>query len=167
MLEFRRAKPQDAIVISRIYAAAWKKAYIGMVPQEFLDTLPENHWVDAFYEWIKADRFRADLLYEGETPVGAVSYGRSSEKMCEGVAEIQSIYVHPDFQKRGFGRMLLEKAMNELRALSYQSCYVWVLDENINAQEFYKHLGFLPTEETVVVKIMDKNLTDFKYTKGL
>ena len=30
--------------ISRIYARSWKSAYRGIVPQEYLDALPEDRW---------------------------------------------------------------------------------------------------------------------------
>ena len=32
--------------ISRIYEESWKYAYRGIVPQEFLDDLPESRWVE-------------------------------------------------------------------------------------------------------------------------
>lgn len=167
MIEIKRAAPQDAIIISRIYAATWKEAYIGMVPQEYLDQLPETHWVDSFHEWIRLDRFRADILYQDALPIGAVAYGRTPEKMSAGWGEIQSLYVLPAYQKMGFGKILIEYAMQELKKLEYKHCYVWVLDENQNARDFYHHLGFKMTEETITVKILEKELTDYKYTKEL
>jgi predicted GNAT superfamily acetyltransferase len=39
----RRLTPSDDIDhVSRVYARSWKTAYQGIVPQEYLDSLPEN-----------------------------------------------------------------------------------------------------------------------------
>ncbi|HEX3025693.1 MAG TPA: GNAT family N-acetyltransferase, partial [Clostridia bacterium] len=46
----RPAQPSDAPEISRIYAASWRRAYRGMVPQEYLDQLKDknDHWTGKF-----------------------------------------------------------------------------------------------------------------------
>lgn len=34
----------DRLVISRIYEESWKYAYKGIVPQGYLDAIPEGQW---------------------------------------------------------------------------------------------------------------------------
>lgn len=50
--------------------------------------------------------------------------------------------VLPDYQKRGYGRKLVEKAIDELRKLGCLKVNLQVRGRNISAVDFYKHLGF-------------------------
>lgn len=50
--------------------------------------------------------------------------------------------VLPDHQKRGYGRKLVEKAIDELRILGCSKANLQVRGRNISAVDFYKHLGF-------------------------
>ena len=42
---FREATAQDAGLISHIYATSWRRAYRGLIAQDYLDRLPEDYWV--------------------------------------------------------------------------------------------------------------------------
>lgn len=44
-MELRRAERKDAAAISRVHAVSWKSGYRGMIDQEYLDGLREDHWV--------------------------------------------------------------------------------------------------------------------------
>lgn len=41
-------KDDDRSAISRIYEESWKFAYRGIVPQEYLDSIPEGRWASSF-----------------------------------------------------------------------------------------------------------------------
>jgi ribosomal protein S18 acetylase RimI-like enzyme len=58
--------------------------------------------------------------------------------------------VLPDFQRSGYGRRLVEKAVDELRRLGCLKVNLQVRRSNISAIGFYKHLGF---EEDDVVSL--------------
>ena len=47
LMEIRKVNATDDFnALSRIYALSWKAAYIGIVPQQYLDELAEDHWAD-------------------------------------------------------------------------------------------------------------------------
>jgi hypothetical protein len=47
-MEIRKATLSDIADISRIHAISWKYAYQGLIPQQFLDELEEDYWVERF-----------------------------------------------------------------------------------------------------------------------
>ncbi len=51
--------------------------------------------------------------------------------------------VHPDFQKHGFGKELLDRA----RSLGHPDVQ-WVLQSSIIAERYYEHLGWLKIENS-------------------
>eukprot|EP01095_Lingulamoeba_sp_RSL-Kostka_P013321 TRINITY_DN5504_c0_g1_i1.p1 TRINITY_DN5504_c0_g1~~TRINITY_DN5504_c0_g1_i1.p1 ORF type:complete len:203 (+),score=34.58 TRINITY_DN5504_c0_g1_i1:291-899(+) len=60
------------------------------------------------------------------------------------IVELQRIYVCKNFQKRGFGRLLLEFACDYARTqLNKKLIWLGVWEENHNAIPFYKKLGFV------------------------
>ncbi len=50
--------------------------------------------------------------------------------------------VLPEYQKRGYGRQLVEKAIDELRKLGCLKVNLQVRKNNASVISFYKHLGF-------------------------
>ncbi len=66
------------------------------------------------------------------------SYGFSSQ---EGYFKVEEIYVKPDFRGRGIGRMLVEKAEEEVKKHD-DSVYLLVLPQDKDAIAFWKRLGY-------------------------
>jgi diamine N-acetyltransferase len=159
----KRAKPEDALVISRIYAASWKVAYQGIVPQQYLDEIEENFREARFQNWLTNKEVRADLLYLDHIPAGCVAYGKAREEQFADWGEIVSIYVHPDFYRQGYGIKLLNTALQNLKAEGYHDCYLWAFLDNQNARQFYEAHGFVATTDTFQSVFMGKQLTDIRY----
>jgi ribosomal protein S18 acetylase RimI-like enzyme len=59
---------------------------------------------------------------------------------------IQYLAVLPAFQKRGYGRQLVNKAIVELRKLGCVKANLQVRRSNASVVGFYKHLGFKEEE---------------------
>ena len=56
---------------------------------------------------------------------------------------IYYLAVDPDFQKRGIGRRMVEKAEMKLRKLGCQKINLQIRNSNKSVIAFYKHIGFL------------------------
>ncbi len=54
--------------------------------------------------------------------------------------------VSPEHQRHGFGKKLVEKAVDELKKLGCLKVNVQVRRKNASTVEFYKHLGFKDDE---------------------
>ena len=73
-MDIRKGRVEDIEVISSILARSWKVAFKGSVPQEYLDELKEDFWVEFFQKGIAEDRITVQLVYENQLPVGFISY---------------------------------------------------------------------------------------------
>lgn len=76
---------------------------------------------------VPAQPFFLIAEYEGE-PVGTISFGPCSEFIRElsegrlnGVGELGSLYIRPDYQNRGIGSRLIGAMMQEIRARGIES----------------------------------------------
>ena len=59
--------------------------------------------------------------------------------------EIEKLFVEPQFQNMHIGQALLDYAVTELNA-----SWLWVLEYNIRAKNFYKRNGFEPTGDKII-----------------
>ncbi len=144
MTTVRRARPEDAGGIARVWIAAWRTAYRGLVPDALLDGLSVDerraHW-----------RAR---LEAGDTTFVAADHGiagycrivhaaRDADAGPD-IGEIASLYVLPARRGGGLGRALLTSALGELRALGRGHATLWVFTANHAGRAFYAHFGFVP-----------------------
>lgn len=173
-MELRPATMQDIPAISRIHAASWKAAYIGMVPQAYLDTLPENHWVGPFTKWLQAGELEALIAWEGDTPVGCISFGNpvsvsdlSIKELPEGCGEVRSLYIHPDYMRLGYGKALLHAAELTLRMRGFSHSSLFVLEKNLLARAFYEKNGYAWDGSVVSFAILGQPVAELRYTKPL
>jgi len=160
----KRATDQDVETISRIYASSWKSAYKGLIPQQFLDELEEDRWVDAFQGWLKAGSVTALLIYDKELPFGCIAYGKSRDEKLPKWGEIISIYLLPEYFGKGYGHRLLKAALNDMKSAGYDHIYLWVLEENKRAREFYIRNGFTSSNDKHAFGIKNKPLNNIRYT---
>ncbi|MBN1118400.1 MAG: GNAT family N-acetyltransferase [Bacteroidales bacterium] len=58
--------------------------------------------------------------------------------------EVGGVYVHPDFQRQGIGKIIVGEILNLARSMNFD--HVW-LDSTPIAFNFYKSMGFTLTEE--------------------
>jgi len=134
----RRAQPDDAAAIARVYVDSWREAYAGLVPQSYLDSLSysafERHWRRTFAG--RGWAFVAEL--ENEV-VGLASGGRCRRQNIA-AGEIYVLYVLKVHHRKGIGRALFDACHLELARRGYGDTLVWVLSAN-PARRFYERLG--------------------------
>ena len=159
----RRAVPGDAAAISMILARSWKAAYAGMVPQDYLDSLGDGHSAKRVEKELASGTLNAFLLREGVTPAGAVGFAPSRDESRAGWGEIQFLYVRPGFCRRGYGKKLLFAAVDALGRLGFETCFLWVLEQNRNARDFYSAAGFRQTRDVMHSEILGQTLTELRY----
>lgn len=159
-MEIRHIKEYDDIfAVSHIYEESWKWAYRGIVPQSYLDSIPAGSWAPSLSDFGR----KTLVMLEGETYIGTSSYCEARLSDFAGFGEIVSIYLLPEYAGRGYGRKLLSAAVDELAELGYQDIYLWVLEENHRARDFYQKFGFVLSDEYLDTEIGGKKLRELQY----
>jgi ribosomal protein S18 acetylase RimI-like enzyme len=93
--------------------------------------------------------------------IGFISFGLTRDKDVdkESVAEIRAIYLDPTYYRCGYGKLLCEAAITQLKANGYREVTLWVLDNYTPAISFYQALHFQKTDG---VKIDSKSTVELK-----
>lgn len=136
--EIRRATLADAASIGAVHVAAWRSAYPGLLPAQYLARLSAMRQA-AFYE--RAIRLGAGVqVATQDNRVIGFSTARRSPNNPLGDGELETLYVLDDFREHGFGRRLLRASAAYLAQAGCGSLFAWMLRDN-QAGFFYEHLG--------------------------
>lgn len=161
MIEIRyMTSDDDRTEISRIYEESWKYAYAGIIPQNYLDSIPEGQWISG----LDHPERKTLICVEDSKFVGTSSFGKSRFGQFDDWGEIISIYLLPAYMGKGHGKLLLRAAVSELKNLGYEDAFLWVLEENARARHFYERFGFRQTEDYLDNDIGGKTLREIRYT---
>ncbi len=170
----RKANIADINLMSSIHAKAWKAAYKGLVPQNYLDNLAENYWVDSFNKSFQEGLSEAFVYEINGQVTGCITFGKARisascmgnlpcNKECAFCGEIYSLYVDPDHWGTKQGYLLTKAALNELVHLGYTQTYLWVLSTNQRGIDFYTRFGFTDTNESAVFTLQGMNLKEKRF----
>ncbi len=66
-----------------------------------------------------------------------------SENMGQGALEVERIYTLRRFKRRGLGRTMMDRALNEAVSRALDTIWLGVWEHNSEARKFYDHLGFI------------------------
>lgn len=107
----------------------WQKCYL-IVPQN-----------DPKLEIISKMNFQPDLFFVGlinKKIIASIMVGYEGHR-----GWINYLAVHPYYQRKGFGRQLMEYATEILSNMNCQKINVQIRESNIDTIEFYKKLGYM------------------------
>lgn len=165
MIQIVAAQPSDFEIIRTLAYEIWPGTYGHILSKEQLD-----YMLDAFYSTQTLLKNATEknhqfmLVIENGKHLGFISFEHQYENGP--VTRIHKIYVLPETQGRGIGKMLIEKI--EILARENHSER---LSLNVNrynsAQEFYKKLGFEITLEEDIEIGRGYLMEDYRMKKKL
>jgi len=161
VIAVRRARQADAAAIGAVHVAAWRSAYPGILPNEFLSRLSVRRQAAQYAAsgqdvgptggpprvvgFATGGPARPPAAGLGQLPGGPARPGLTGL----GEGEIETLYVLDDWRERGLGRRLMRAAAAHLAASGCRSAFVWVLRDN-PSRWFYERLGGRAAAEATV-----------------
>jgi ribosomal protein S18 acetylase RimI-like enzyme len=146
-LVIRRADAPDADALALAGSATFLEHFSDLIDgADIVAHCRTEHAPGVYRRWLEGDSARIWIV---ETPtrsiVGYLVLDRSAlavEQPRPGDLEVKRIYILGRHQGAGFGRRLMELAINEARALGADRLLLGVYSRNSRAIAFYEHLGF-------------------------
>lgn len=167
MIEIRYASVEEADSIAEIHTSSWRATYRGIVADQILDNLDTQKRSAQLKNDINQYPQLYGIVYKGKEPAGYVSFGRSRDPNSQDTdGEIYAIYLHPQFFHQGIGRKLFQWSEEELRKKGYQRIFIWVLEDNLNARNFYEKHNYQFDGSIKDIRI-GKVLQEIRYLKAI
>ncbi len=140
----RPAKPEDSEILAEIHIDAWKAAYCGLVPQDYLQKLDYGKRAERFRALLTTDSENTFVAEEEQKLLGFITLGncRDDDVDPKETGEIWGIYLAAENWRKGIGTKLCCFGENLLLSCGFKIIVLWVFAENEQARKFYEALGF-------------------------
>jgi ribosomal protein S18 acetylase RimI-like enzyme len=148
VISIRPARTGDAAALACVFDAAWREAYLGIIPgvalHRMLARRSPRWWQAAI------DHGRPLVVLDVHDRVaGYVSYGRCRNGSLPADGEVDELYLSPEYQGLGFGRRMFRAVRNDFADRGMMRVAVWCLSDNVRARGFYERLGGRMVAETM------------------
>ena len=104
----------------------------------FSDGWTESMYISAF----STERFGGIIANNSECDIGFITFDISSD-----TADIEDVFVLPDYRKNGVGYALINNAFTYLRSKGVEKVFLEVRESNLSAINLYKKCGFSKISE--------------------
>ncbi len=139
VIDVRPARPSDAIQLADTHAVAWREAYSGIIPAVTLERMIVRRsspwWRDLL------GRRPVLVLDVGGTVAGYASFAPGNSRGHPNAAEVQELYLRPEYQGIGLGIRLFRAVLKRIKARGYSRVLIRALADNDRANDFYLHHG--------------------------
>lgn len=118
-------------------------SYKGIVNDDFLElinTYPEIQKAILNLKEGLNDSSRRFLLKYNNEYVGVLRVRKTKYDNYSQCGELGALYLLDSVKGKGFGKVLFNKAINELKNMGYNKMIIGCLSEN-PSNDFYKHMG--------------------------
>jgi GNAT superfamily N-acetyltransferase len=146
VIDVRHARGSDAADLAEVYEAAWREAYSGIIPALILEKMIVRRSARWWREVI--GRRTILVLDVGGEIAGYATIASARHGKDRSSAEIQELYLAPEYQGIGLGVRLFHAAVKEIRAKGYARILVRALADNDRATAFYLRRGGRLTART-------------------
>ena len=160
----RKALPEDADDYTSCFISSWQSAYKGIVPEDYLNDMPKNKELSE-----KNKKFLTDpggcecfCVIHGDKMIGFLTINKADS------VNFWAVYLIEAFWGKGYGKIVLDFAINELKRAGQKSVSLWVFEENNRARRFYEKHGFsLDGTKRVIDRYGGVPLVQLKYALDL
>jgi ribosomal protein S18 acetylase RimI-like enzyme len=145
VLTLRRYTPadQEAIEHLHVFAIQQTGAYLGRGP-----------WDDDIYDIEEVYLKQQGEFLIGECEGRVVAMG-ALKRTGPRRAEIKRMRVHPDYQGRGYGQLILDALEAHARAFGYQTLHLDTSILQLAAQKLYEKNGYIEVGRKILQQRVD------------
>jgi GNAT superfamily N-acetyltransferase len=139
----RAATLEDVPILARIHVDTWRATYIGLIDQQYLDSLSYADREQTLARGIAINSLstrRLVALLDGEI-AGFVIAGPKRGDDWPHSAEMYALYVAQSLQGRGVGSALYERTATWLKQAGHSGMIIRVLKGNTKSIQFYESRG--------------------------
>ncbi|MDO8953972.1 MAG: GNAT family N-acetyltransferase [Gammaproteobacteria bacterium] len=110
--------------------------------KHWLPTLTKENAIEKFSSHLNKDTLPLTLLLtDNQSLIGTVSLRKNDTINNDFTPWLASLVVHPNYQKQGIGRLLVEKIQQEAKRLGYSDLYLFTGDTSLS--KWYEKLGWV------------------------
>jgi len=145
-MEFKPAALSDIPEVADLFLRCWHVSYADVLSLEARDSMNLESATELWSKAMSTNLERKTFLaLENEELIGVFRVGGDPQFSQRG--HLFSLYVSPSSTGKGYGKLLLERAMEEISSDGFGEMSLWVFNDNTIAKSLYLKYGFAATGE--------------------
>ena len=145
LYKFRKATTDDILPLSILFKHVYIETYgVEGITHEFANFITEQFSTEKIKSDIISSKSDLWVATYKENPVGVIQL--EYRKQCpigDLIApEVNKLYIMKRFFGKGIGQSLMEKAEHQLIQFGEKKVWLWVLESNQRAVNFYEKQGY-------------------------
>ena len=142
----RKVAPGDESDLAHIQTESWRSAFSRILDAETLEKCTDPARAAEMYRRLLEDRVgNGYILSLDGKPHLFAWWDASRDADSAGAAELIAIHSLPENRRRGYGRMMMDRVLSDVREAGFDEIVLWVFGANAVARSFYEAFGFAPT----------------------
>ena len=142
-VEFVFAKPEEAHFLSEMRRKVWLTTYRGIYPDKLIDEFDYEFHNSKNLFMINSEEFSVYFIF-AENEIAGYLILQHKKPLY-----VQSLYLLPEFQRKGIGRKTFEFIRENCRKEGTKKFYLGCHPENKNALGFYEKMGGAIAEKDI------------------
>lgn len=141
-IQIRYANPSEAITTTKIRMYSWLSAYDHIFGKPAIIENFENKLNDVNYKKATKKIILNKKMFvacDDGKPVGMMVIDKPKYGMK--IMEVHALYVLPDYQRFGIGKMLMNKAFDIAKLHNIKKLNWFALKDNVIGNAFYQKIG--------------------------
>ena len=166
-ITIRKAELSDKKILAYIQTESWKSAFSDIISADDLKKCTDIANAEAMYEnVIKSNYAEMSNLEIDAKPQCIAAWSKARNPKFSDSAEIICIHSLCDNWGKGYGSMMMNHILDEIKNTDYNSVLLWVFEQNTRACSFYEKHGLELTANTQIsynaVEVMYRKSFDIK-----
>jgi ribosomal protein S18 acetylase RimI-like enzyme len=169
----RKATKTDVPGVARVNVEAWRHAYRGIVPDQFLDGMDVGRREQGWARWVAMPPPDAVFVATNGTDevvaYCAVCRVREPEDAHPALptGELVAIYADPAVVGAGAGHAVHEAGVTALAAAGFRHAVLWVFEDNLRGRAFYERHGWTSDGVREEFEVGDAKPIEVRYSRPL
>ena len=149
--KIRKAKIGDEKILGFIQTESWKTAFADIISADDLIKYTDvNKAQEMYLNILKSNYSEISILEIDAKPHCIAAWSKARNPLFSDCAEIICIHSLSENRGKGYGSMMMNHIIDEIKNSGYNSVLLWVFEKNTRARTFYEKHGFELTDNTQI-----------------
>ncbi|MCH5198528.1 MAG: GNAT family N-acetyltransferase [Oscillospiraceae bacterium] len=143
----RKVQPGDEAALAYIQTQSWKSAFSDILDKDTLNRCTDiNRTTNMYKKLLEENIGNGYILTLDDRPHCIAWWDAARDPGQKGKAELICIHSLPNNRQKGYGSMMMDRVLEDIKTSGYPEVVLWVFCDNIRARKFYEAKGFYATE---------------------
>lgn len=129
---------------AEVNTLAWKQTYKDIISDEFIESftskIGKKRIIENLQDELRKNDNKSFLLKVDNQYVGILKIRKSKFEDLLDYGELGAIYLLDSVKGKGYGKIIFDKAVTELKKMNYKKMFNCCFEGN-PANKFYEHMG--------------------------